>query len=179
MIRAFWPGPRDPERDYRTGRPLQRRCDNLEAPSRRRRRPDNPRGVGLTFEAIPIRRIEVSGSSIPLRPFPGPWGLPTDRRPRPSFPDLHASLPGLRPSSRVFTRGRLSRPLLAKPARHASRGVSRPSAHHGSAGPHTRGSHTPLRSVPRVSTLSTASSPRTLPTVFQAGALLGFRPPGV
>jgi hypothetical protein len=43
----------------------------------------NPRGVRLTFEARSTRRIGVSGSPIPLRPFAGPWGLPPRRRPRP------------------------------------------------------------------------------------------------
>jgi hypothetical protein len=90
---------------------------------------------------------------------------------------------GLRPSSRVFTRGCLPRFVLSGAARRASLGVSCPSAHPRPAGPLPRGFHTPLRSGLRVSTLSPASSPRALPALFHAGALLGFAlqgldPPG-
>jgi hypothetical protein len=54
---------------------------------------------------------------------------------------------GLRPSSKVVTRGRLSRFVLAGAARRASPGVSCPSAHARPAGPLARGIRTP-RYVP-------------------------------
>jgi hypothetical protein len=90
---------------------------------------------------------------------------------------------GLRPSSRVFTRGYLSRRALSSAARRASLGVSCPSAHARPAGPLARGFHAPLRSGHEVSTSSPAYSPRALPAVFHAGApmgfaLQGFAPPG-
>jgi len=90
---------------------------------------------------------------------------------------------GLRPSSRVFTRGRLPRHALSSAARRASLGVSCPSAHARPAGPLARGFHAPLRSGLEVSTSSPACSPRALPALFHAGApmgfaLQGFAPPG-
>jgi hypothetical protein len=142
--------------------------------------PTDPRGVGLTFGARPSSRIEVFGSSIPLRPFAGPWGLPRRRWHRPIARTGEPGSRGLRLSFRVSPEAsrRDAAPRGAE-ARHASPGVLCPSAHARPAGPLARGFQPSLRSVLRVSTLSTASSPRALPTGFQAGALLGFRPPGV
>ncbi len=148
----------------------------------------SPRGVRLTFEAHSARRIDVSGSPIPLRPLAGPWGLPSCRRPRSIArptrlaPVAFAPPPGFS----LEAARRASRPsrVQGRSAQRASLGVPCPSAHHGLAGPLIAGFPTsPLRSVLRVSTLPTVCSPRALPTMFQAGALLGFAlqgfaPPG-
>jgi hypothetical protein len=143
-----------------------------------------PRGVELTFGALSTRRIGLSGCPIPLRPLAGPWGFPSNRRPRPSLNDLHACLPWPSPLLQGFTRVRPSpgRPCGLR-VRRASRGVSCPSAHHGFAGPPAQGSQPLLRSALRVSTLSAACSPRALPGLFHPGALMGFTlqgfdPPG-
>jgi hypothetical protein len=130
----------------------------------------------------------VSGSPIPLRPLAGPWGLPSHRRPRSIArptrlaPVAFAPPPGFS----LEAARRASRPsrVQGRSAQRASLGVPCPSAHHGLAGPLIAGLPTsPLRSVLRVSTLPTVCSPRALPTIFQAGALLGFAlqglaPPG-
>jgi hypothetical protein len=142
--------------------------------------PGNPRGVGLTFGVPSMRRIGVSGSPIPLRPLAGPWGLPPHRRPRPGCPDLHASLPWPSPLLQGFhPKPPVARPPSRAGARRASPGVRCPSALDGSTGPHTRVFQLPLRSALRVSSLSAACSPRTLPALFHAGALMGFSPSGV
>jgi hypothetical protein len=148
----------------------------------------SPRGVRLTFEAHSARRIDVSGSPIPLRPLAGPWGLPSHRRPRSIArptrlaPVAFAPPPGFS----LEAARRASRPsrVQGRSAQRASLGVPCPSAHHGLAGPLIAGLPiSPLRSALRVSTLPTVCSPRALPTIFQAGALLGFAlqgfaPPG-
>ncbi len=144
----------------------------------------SPRGVRLTFGAPSTLRTGLSGYPAPLRPLAGPWGLPHRRWPRPtsSRPTRLAPLVFAPPAGsdpRLPAAPRFHQPKT----RRASHGVRRPSAHDGIAGPLARGFQPPLRSAPRVSTLSAASSPRTLPVVFHTGALMGFAlqgftPPG-
>jgi hypothetical protein len=145
--------------------------------------PTDPRGVGLTFGAHSVRRIGSSGFPIPLRPFAGPWGFPPYRRPRPIArptrlaPRAFAPPPGfsLEAACRASSfRAPRDAPLLGFRAlqRMPDSRVHSP-----------RGFQPPLRSGLRVSTLSPACSPRALPALFHAGALLGFAlqglaPPG-
>jgi hypothetical protein len=159
--------------------PLQRRMATSRGRADVTADPGNPHGVELTFGALSVRRIGVFGSPSPLRPLAGPWGLPSHRRPRPGCPDLHASLPWPSPLLQGFhPRLPVVRPPSRAGARRASPGVRCPSALDGSTGPHARDFQLPLRSTLRVSTLSAACSPRTLPALFHAGALMGFSPSG-
>jgi hypothetical protein len=166
---------RRPARHLRRGAPLQRRtrrsrgADPASPPNRL-----NPRGVRLTFGAHSTRRIGLSGSRSPcgLSQAPGVFRRAAGLG---RLLDLLASLPWPSP----LLQGCHSRPPAAlRPLGRRATRLSWGFLPFSTC--QTRGSTcagapiSPLRSGPRVSTLSPASSPRALPALFHAGALLGF-----
>jgi hypothetical protein len=158
--------------------------DDLEVSRRRHRRRDRPSWswadprstIDSTYRAVRLPD-PPSASRRPVGSSVEPPTSAGSHRPTRLAPAAFAPPSGL-------TRDRPLRDALAGHAsQRASRGVPCPSAHAGFAGPLARGFQAPLRSAPRVSTLSAASSPRALPGLFHPGALLGFAlqgfaPPG-